>query len=343
MTISSQYTALAPAEGPWTALAERSNNIFSTWEWAAVWWNHFGAGRSLRIGVLHDPSGDPVAVLPLYSERRARLRLTRLIGHTVADQLGPVCGPAELDQAQAALREAGGGLLLAERLPAELDWARLGGRVLHSELSPVIDLSAGAGWEDYLSAHSANFRQQVRRRQRRLTTTRGIRFRLTQDPGRLAEDMNTLIALHRARWGSASRAFSGAREAFHREFATLALERGWLRLWIAEAEAGPVGAWYGFRYGDVEYFYQSGRDPAWDESGIGAGLLEHSIREAFAEGALEYRLLRGGERYKLRYATEVRRVVTVAVPLSHSGRGATVVAGSLARSARGRALLRGAV
>ena len=33
----------------WDALAATTGNVFSTWEWAAIWWKHFGAGRTARI------------------------------------------------------------------------------------------------------------------------------------------------------------------------------------------------------------------------------------------------------------------------------------------------------
>jgi CelD/BcsL family acetyltransferase involved in cellulose biosynthesis len=330
---------LEAARDVWNRLARGSDNIFSTWEWAEVWWRHFGAGRSLALSCVRDEHGRPLAVLPLYQEARRGVRLTRLVGHGVADQLGPVCAPSDLAPAREALGRAGGDVVLAERLSGEIDWAPLEGRVMRAEASPVIANPGEGGWEAYLRARSANFRQQVRRRGRRLSVALGIRFRIAQERARLAADMDALIGLHAARWGSASSAFSGRRAAFHREFAAAALERGWLRLWLAEAEGGAVAAWYGFRFGGVEYFYQSGRDPAWAAECVGGGLLEHSIREAFADGVREYRLLRGDERYKQRYATETRQLVTIVVP--HTGRGRAVVAAArlLAAAPQGRMLL----
>jgi hypothetical protein len=109
-----------------------------------------------------------------------------------------------------------------------------------STVEPFADFATAR--EDYLRARSANFRQQVRRRARRLSGALGVRFRLTQDRDRLAADMDALIGLHAARWGSQSRAFNGLRKSFHHELAATALERGWLRLWLAEADGGPAAA-----------------------------------------------------------------------------------------------------
>ena len=155
--------------------------------------------------------------------------------------------------------------------------------------------------------------------------------------------MNALRALHALRWNSKSQAFSGSRGDFHREFAALALERGWLRLWLAEVDGRPVAGIYGWRFGNVEYGYQLGRDPSWERDGVGAAVHEHAIREAFADRMREFRLLRGDEHYKLRYATVVRRVLTVAVPQSRRGRGAVSLASSLASNPTGRSLLRRAL
>jgi hypothetical protein len=156
-------------------------------------------------------------------------------------------------------------LLLAERLPGDGEWERpLGAPVLRREDSPVIEIE-GTSWDDFLASRSPNFRSQVRRKERKLAREHSLLFRLSDDPARLGDDLEKLFELHEARWGEAgSGALSGARAAFHRDFAPLALERGWLRLWIAEVDGTPVAAWYGFRFGGTEWYYQSGRDPAWD-------------------------------------------------------------------------------
>jgi CelD/BcsL family acetyltransferase involved in cellulose biosynthesis len=224
------------AREQWTSLAERSDNIFSTWEWADVWWRHFGSGRTLRIAVVLD-SETPVGILPIHTERRAGLRVSRFVGHGVADQLGPVCGPTHARAAMAELAGTfvDGGVLLADRLADDRDWAKeVSGRVVYREASPSIDLARDGSWEDYLSAQSSNFRQQVRRRTRRLERGLGLRYRLAQNPAQLTSDFDALVALHTMRWGPGSPAFRSGREAFHREFAARALERGWLRLWLAE-------------------------------------------------------------------------------------------------------------
>ena len=139
--------------------------------------------------------------------------------------------------------------------------------------------------------------------------------------------MASLFLLHEERWGDeGSGAFDSVRQAFHLDFARAALERGWLRLWIAEIDGRAVAAWHGFRFGGSEWYYQSGRDPEWERSSIGLVLMAHTLRAAIEDGMDSYRLLRGGETYKERFATGDVGVDSVAVPASGLGRAAILAA-----------------
>jgi CelD/BcsL family acetyltransferase involved in cellulose biosynthesis len=323
---------LASIKSEWSELADRSGNLFSTWEWASVWWKHFGRGRPLAVALCRDQSEELVAILPLYLAFERPLRVARFIGQNDGDELGPVCERGDVRVADALLRSADQprrrwDVLLAEHLPGGTGVAPLlGGRTLRRWACPVVDIEA-TSWDEYLAGRSSNFRSQVRRKERRLVREQGLRYRLAGDPDRLNADMDTLFALHHARWRDGnSRAFAGAHAAFHREFAALALRRGWLRLWIAEANGRAVAAWYGFRYAGAELYYQSGRDPAWDRFSVGLVLLTHTLREAVNDGMRQYKLLRGNDAYKNRFATSDPGVETVAVSRGLMGRFAVSVA-----------------
>ena len=109
-----------------------------------------------------------------------------------------------------------------------------------------------------------------------------------------------------------------------------AFERGWLRLWFLEVEGRAVAAWYGFRFGDVEWYYQSGRDPDWDRSSVGLTLLARTLQGAFDDGMSAYAFLRGDEAYKQRFATRDEGLETVA--LARGPRGQAAI--SAARAAK---------
>ncbi len=327
---------LEDLEDDWIALAEAADHPFATWEWSSGWWRHLGGALDLHALACRDAEGDTAAILPLYAGRTGPLKVARFFGE--GDLRGPVCSPSGRPAAAAGMREAigrGSGcqVLIAERLPGGQGWEELlGGRRLGTHPDPVLPLK-GVTWDDLLASRSRNFRQQVRRRERKLVEEHGLVFRLCDDPARLEADLDALVRLHSLRWGGeSSGVFDGARGEFQREFAAAAQRRGWLRLWIAEIGGEAVAAWYGWRFAGSEWYYQAGRDPRFDDLSLGFVLLAHTVREAANDGVDAYRFLDGAEAYKWRFASE--DLVAESLVL---GRGAAGGIGALAASAAARA------
>lgn len=288
----------------WTELAACQGNVFSTWEWADAWWRTYGEGQRL---LLHEVvvDGRVIGILPLCSSARLHHHVMRFLGHGPSDQLGPVCAPEDRGRVCAALgdllrRGDLPSVLLAERLRSDDDWPLEGaGRLVRHESFPVLCLH-GMSWEEWLASRSSNFRQQVRRRERRLVREHDLSFELVTDGDDVLAALEILIELHNQRWGAQSSAFCASRRTFHRDFALAAARRGWLRLWLAHAGSEVVAAWMGFRFGGCDSYYQMGRSPQWASHNVGSVLLLRTIRDAAESGMREYRLLGGGETYKQR-------------------------------------------
>jgi CelD/BcsL family acetyltransferase involved in cellulose biosynthesis len=326
----------------WSALALAGGNVFSTPEWASTWWRHHGARFAPLVFACRDDEATLAAIVPLYVWTARRVRIARFIGTGPADQLGPVSAPGDRAVAAEALRAIGHSaeidVLLAELLPADKAWrTSFGTDPLRVEASPTISLARD--WESYLAARSANLRQQIRRRERRLRRDHSLQFRLAGDAARLQSDLDVLFSLHRARWGTDRSAFLPW-ERFHRDFAAVALERGWLRLWFLDLDGRAVAAWYGFRFAGTESYYQAGRDPSQADESVGFVLLAHTIREAASDGMREYRLLRGSESFKQRFADLDSGLETFAIAHGVRGRLARVTAAAALRSNLVRSLLR---
>jgi len=320
-----RFESFDAAREDWSALAVSTRNVFSTWEWASTWWRHFGAGRPLHLLAVRDGARSR-AILPLYGFTGRPLRVLRFVGHGTADELGPVCAPHERQLAARELRAAAAklraDLVLAERLPGDQGWSGLlRGRLLKREASPVVDLDAGS-WEELTARWSANWRGQLGRKERKLEREHDVRFQIVTAPAELQSGLDKLFALHTARWPGPESSFAGPRTAFHRDFARLASERGWLRLWLLEVDGQAVAALLVFRFGGVDCFYQSGRDPAWDKASVGTVLMARVIRAALEDGMLEFRMLRGDEAYKYRFAMRDPGVETLAFACRPLGRAA---------------------
>jgi CelD/BcsL family acetyltransferase involved in cellulose biosynthesis len=303
--------SLDAAREQWEALEGLTANPFASWAFARIWWRHLGGDRPLRLSALGDRDGRLVAVLPLFEDQDGERSTLRFIGTFDADLLGPVCAPADTPRALGALAQgvrAAGARLVANDLPAGSAGV-LGGRLEDLMPSPVIDLPAG-GFEALVAGLSANHRKQVRARDRRLCARYEVRLR-EADERTLRSDLETLFALHRARWNGASIVYAGPRVAFHHELGAEALGRGWLRLRLLELDGTPVAASYALRVGDAEWHYQTGRDPRLQHASVGTVLQARCIRAACEQGARVYRMLRGNQRFKLRWANRGEPVETV--------------------------------
>lgn len=356
----------------WAALAQRAQNVFATPQFIGTWWHHFGRGEP-RLLACRSGAGDGagagvgvgagagggggagsggslVALWLLYRRRVGPVRLARALGHGCGDELSLVAAPADRPAAVAALARARTegqldvDVVVADLVPTGVDpdgepalgpeWAGLGAHVLHAETCPTRERPPG-GWEEVLAASSRNFRQQVRRRERKLG--RDHEVELTgwppgDDPGSGADPrsgadpgsgsgvrvlLDEVFRLHRLRFDAAeSNTFTPERQRFHQAWAQRAADEGWLRLWALTADGATVAAWYGFRFAGVESFFQSGRDPAWEPASVGFVLLAHTIRCAFDDGMSQYRFLRGDESYKARFADGTDAVATVVIPLT---------------------------
>lgn len=322
-----------PPADVWNALALRSRNIFATHEWCECWWEHLGSGEP---SVITDDAVDPRVIVPLFRSGRA-LRQLRFIGTGPADLLGPVCAPEHNELAQRLVRE---------RLADEADWnvavfhdvavdggwqQGLDAKEVRRVVSPVLRLETD-DWETYLSGRSKNFREQVRRKRRKLEREHPSTVLRLADATTIARDVDTFFALHQKRWGDDAQLALGRQREFQVAFALRALDQGWLRLWLLEIDGHAAAVSLGYRFGADEYYYQSGRDKRFDHLSVGAVLMAQTIRHAIETGAQEYRLLRGDEDYKSRWSDTERSVHTVA--LSRGLLGATALRLAVRRAGR---------
>ena len=320
----------------WARLAEASTNVFLTQPWLSTWWRHYGTAKTrLLLTACRDCDGVLRGVLPLYEWRGAPCRIARLLGHGQADINGLLCR----DEDAVAVARAARQLLTREQISLFIGdsvgddrlGASLGAKTLSFESSPVLEVPEG-GWESWLGSLKSSVRGELRRVLRRTEQRAGAKFRLA-DSATVRADLERLFELHAARWGE-STPFERAR-AFHRDFAIEAQQRGWLRLWTLEFDGSAVATWLGFRFGGVDSYYQSGRDPRWAKEKVGKAVLFHSMRDAMECESSEYRFLRGDEAYKHRYATVDRPTRRIVVSRDLLGRvlGALIPA---AKSARDR-------
>jgi CelD/BcsL family acetyltransferase involved in cellulose biosynthesis len=309
----------------WRELAELRENPFLTPEWYLASLESYPAEEPFAIAWRVD--SEVRGVLPLVGVSEGPAKLLRFAGARRGDWFTPVCRPEDEEAMAGACaaflhRERGQWhAIRLDRIDAECDWpaalhqAEVGrmavGPSRREDVLPYIDFDE-RGFDGYMADRSRNFRSQLGRRRRRLERDHGLAFRMTEAPQELNADLDTFFRLHDERWrdrgGSSSQ--SPAARQHQRLFAAAALERGWLRLWTAEADGLPAASWYGWRIGGRYCYALAGLSERFERHGLGAVLLAHTIEQAAAEGARVYDLMWGDEGYKKRFETGRRYAST---------------------------------
>jgi len=349
----------------WRELQRRSasRSLFLTWEWLFTWWKHLSAARRLLILVVRRHGRiaaiAPLAIRPANLSRLLPFRAVELLGsgsvgsdyldlivecgseteaiQEIASHLEDLRLPLELPQ---VLLDGSSARLLADRL------APRGWRVstIRTNVCPFIRL-AGVDWPSYDASLGRAHRTNFRRRIRGLERIASVRFEAVRSDEERRAALERLIALHNARrheLGGSDAFHTRDMVRFHQELSGVALRNGWLRLMVLRVGPTPVAYFYGFRHEAVHYFYQSAFDPAWNDHSVGLVAMGLAIRRAIEEGAEEFDLLHGAERYKYHWAREERSIGRLDLHPPFLRGWMTGGAAELARAARaaGRSLLR---
>ena len=318
--------AFAGLRDEWSRLLEASHadNLFLTWEWLYTWWTHLAGAR--RLAILTVRRGTRLlAIAPFAANGRSLLGASKLTflgtGRVGSDYLDVIVRDgavqdaiprlashlirrgATIDMRQVRITASTG-----SELARELRRSGCPVRVTRTHRCPFIDLGGGS-WEAYLGSLGSEHRYNFQRRFRKLATQHQLRFERVSSEQRRRELLPVLFELHRLRWsergGSDGLDGPGIRD-FHEDLTRLALERGWLRLFVLWLGGSPAAALYGFRYGRVFSFYQSGLDPQYRKLSVGLVAMGLTIKSAIEEGAAEFDLLHGEEAYKSHWAKKTR-------------------------------------
>ncbi len=315
----------------WTDLldASASNCLFLTWEWLYTWWTHLSEGRRLLLVTVRS-DGQLIAIAPLTLRPP---RLIRLVPFRSLEFLGSgIIGSDYLDFIVRAGKEEDacraladylrhGKLMLeltqlerrsclAEQVAAELSGRGWSLSETKTDVCPFIDLS-GQSWQSYLATLGSEHRYNFGRRLKNLMKQFEVRFEPVRSEEQRREALALLIALHNSRWRNraCSEAFYTADlVSLHNELSRLALEQGWLRLFVLRLDGKPAAALYGFSYRRVFYYFQAGFDPLYGKYSVGLVTMGLAIKSAIEEGVEEYDLLHGDEPYKFHWARAAREL-----------------------------------
>ena len=292
---------------------------FQSWAWLYSWWEHYGAGRALRLVAVRDRAagGLLVGLVPLMLER-GRWGLGRLLfvgtGQTdYFDMLAREGWEREVSEAAAgALRGLLGGWAVADLQQLRPEAAAWGlfrkwtGRRAFAwqEGCPVIDVKP---WDELVASLSKNHRSTLRRALRRAEAD-GVTRRMVGPEG-AGEAASRLVALHRELWQGRDMVpeHSTQRWASFIEVAALRVITYGLGEITEFRRNGEVIVTLFWVFGqDFVAFYHSGANrEALERYQWSSLLIRAGIDIAREQNSACLDLLRGEESYKLRWASRV--------------------------------------
>jgi CelD/BcsL family acetyltransferase involved in cellulose biosynthesis len=321
----------AALQQEWDRLLQSSDSdgLFLTWEWLYTWWKHLAGDRELSILTVRCER-ELVALAPCALRLASLLRRRPL---PVLEFLGAgLVGSDYLDLIVRRGREPEVRRALASHLVGKrlmLKWTQLkrsgcsaagvaaalgenGWSVAEAATNtcPFIPL-AGRSWDSYLATLGAEHRYNFHRKWKRLNRDYTVQFEQVRTPAQCREEIDLVISQHNLRWqdrGGSDAFHAPGLVAFHQEFSQVALDRGWLRLYVLRLDGKPAACLYGFLYHRTFYFYQSGFDAAYVKHSVGLVTMGLAIQSAIDEGAEEYDLLHGNEAYKSHWSCDSREL-----------------------------------
>jgi CelD/BcsL family acetyltransferase involved in cellulose biosynthesis len=325
----------------WNAVLQesRSDTIFLTWEWASSWWDAYGEGKELWI-LLVRRAGRLVGIAPFYRTRsvwkpRPYPAALRFIGDGSADTdyLDLIAREGEEAEVATAVAEhlartTGRWTLLAlNEMPADSPLlarfrdalARAGFR-LSEERVPCAATDLPADWESYVKSLKPRMRSKVRALRRRFAEDPGLSFETLEREAGLEERLQSLYALHEARWNTAGQAgvfVSEAKRKFYRSISRHFLANGWLRFYSLRHNDRYIAHQYCFGYRNKVLLLQEGYDPTHADDAAGNLLRARVFAECIDSRVAVYDFLGGVSSHKLSWGASAREMSRVLV--AHRG------------------------
>lgn len=338
----SDFDAFVSLEKEWNAFlaAAPMNAPFLRHEWFRVWWKAFGERKRLAILTVRS-NGRLAAIVPLMEEHGFRVgipcRIWVSMSNDHSSRFDWILNEGS-DETRGRIVEALAAywsrrtprvhLLELQDFPVDspaltllLDAAvRSGQKVgLRPELeTPFIPIEGK--WPAYYASISGHLRRNLRRRRRQLEEQGGVEVVCVtgEESGGggtgLADHLREGFRIEAMAWkGSAGTAIRENEEwaDFYREWARVAAERGWLRLYFLKLSGQTIAFYYTLVYGQKLYYLKLGYDPAYARYSPGILLHQEILAAAFDEKLVELDFLGPKMAWKEDWAKGVRPHVWV--------------------------------
>ncbi len=324
-------TSFHDIESEWESVLQDSpaDTLFLTPQWQKVWWDTFGAGRTmcgfsypLPDGSVGDgpaaiaslaKSGDTIsfigsqdtfdyndfAIRPGHEEGFYRALLERMEEQN--------CRMLRLD----SLRESSPTL----KLFAEM--ARGRGYTVDIEQEDVTSgITLPGSWDEYLGLLNKKDRHELRRKLRRMDSQTDWKWYSISNPAQVAERLEEFITLMRQSRIDKDEFLTPEREHFFHNVTQRMAELDQLQLYFLDMDGSTVATSLCFDYAGSRLLYNSGYDPEYGYFSVGLLLNAMCLKDAIDRGLAYFDFLRGSEPYKARLGGQQRSLYQMVVTKS---------------------------
>lgn len=281
-------------------------SIFVIPAWLQAWWQAFGGGAELYLGMLRE--GDQVVG---FAPLQVRQKTASFIGSAdVCDYLDFAISPGrERDFFEILLDNLKeNGVKKLRLAPVRSDSTVLtqladvarnrGHQVLRRPEDVSLELDLPASWDGYLAALKAKHRHEVRRKLRRLWQAGNVEYRCLTAGGEVADHVDAFLKLFALSGREKASFMNREMESFFRSLAGTMAKIGLLRLGILQVGQIPAAMTMGFDYNGSYYLYNSAYDPQFSHLSVGLLCKVLCLKDSIEKGRKRWDFLKGSELYK---------------------------------------------
>jgi CelD/BcsL family acetyltransferase involved in cellulose biosynthesis/ribosomal protein S18 acetylase RimI-like enzyme len=324
----------------WDTLLQQSddNNVFLTWEWLFMWWQHYGQDKRLRIFLIKDQE-EIIGIAPFVQRQYRKgffhinllenicaeecdysgVILTKQIDTSMAILLDYIDKIAREDKTVVRIwhvpEKSSFLKALKKEHPSYAETLTLDDQI--SSHCLYIDLPAT--WEIFYQSLGKKTRKNLRRFTNLLKKDAKVEFRKFTGDSDLRNNLETLFHLHQKRWQErniGSKFLEPKAREFYVNVSEAFLEKDWLDLSFLDVEGKTVSIEWGFNYNGCYWNMTGSFDPDYSRYSVGNIHAMYLIKAAIDSGQRKYDMLKGTESYKSHFTEN--KASNILITLNHN-------------------------
>ena len=317
--IVTDLSSLSDCYDAWDELAVENGRPFCAPAWMLSWWRHLRPERAELRAVIVRAGESVVGIAPFFCQVGGVGPVRyRLLGSRASGRLEPLARRDQGDAVAALVARSLASvsprpdLVVFEGVPTMSTWPALlrdawpgrppWRRRSYPTVAPTLTLEE-TSFEEWFKSRPSHFRQEVRRRRRRLEE-RGAVFRLASTEEEVERDLQSFYRLHYARWRDkgGSGVLTPQVERLLSDAAAALVASGRFRVWSIDVDGETISSQIFVAAGGEVAYWLGGFDASWAKLGPAIQAVLVAAEDAWERGDKRLDLGAGAQEYKYSFA-----------------------------------------